>query len=61
MEAFLETKRLSLRRFTADDVARDGEGGLKYVRTFHLEWPEEIEGTAEGDVEYAITRADWGP
>jgi RimJ/RimL family protein N-acetyltransferase len=35
------------------------KAGLKYVRTFHLEWPEEIEGTAEGDVEYAITRADW--
>jgi RimJ/RimL family protein N-acetyltransferase len=35
------------------------KAGLTYVRTFHLEWPEEIEGTAEGDVEYAITRADW--
>jgi len=35
------------------------KAGLKYVRTFHLEWPEEIEGTAEGDVEYAITRAEW--
>jgi RimJ/RimL family protein N-acetyltransferase len=33
--------------------------GLKYVRTFHLEWPEEIAGTAEGDVEYALTRAEW--
>jgi RimJ/RimL family protein N-acetyltransferase len=33
--------------------------GLKYIRTFHLEWPEEIEGTAEGDVEYALTRAEW--
>jgi RimJ/RimL family protein N-acetyltransferase len=33
--------------------------GLKYVGTFHLEWPEEIEGTAEGDVEYASTRSDW--
>jgi RimJ/RimL family protein N-acetyltransferase len=33
--------------------------GLRYVRTFHLEWPEEIEGTAEGDVEYALTRAEW--
>jgi len=32
---------------------------LKYVRTFHLEWPHEIDGTAEGDVEYALTRSDW--
>jgi RimJ/RimL family protein N-acetyltransferase len=35
------------------------KAGLTYVRTFHLEWPEEIEGTAEGDVEYALTRAEW--
>jgi len=35
------------------------KAGLKYVRTFHQEWPEEIEGTAEGDVEYALTRAEW--
>jgi RimJ/RimL family protein N-acetyltransferase len=35
------------------------KAGLKYVRTFHQEWPYEIEGTAEGDVEYAITRAEW--
>src|SRR5919201_1934209 len=35
------------------------KAGLNYVRTFHLEWPEEIEGTAEGDVEYAITRHEW--
>jgi RimJ/RimL family protein N-acetyltransferase len=35
------------------------KSGMKYVRTFHLEWPEEIEGTAEGDVEYVITRSEW--
>jgi RimJ/RimL family protein N-acetyltransferase len=34
--------------------------GLRYVRTFYLEWPEPIEGTEEGDVEYELTRADWG-
>ena len=33
--------------------------GLRYVRTFHLEWPERIEGTELGDVEYEILRADW--
>ncbi len=35
------------------------KAGLRYARTFHLEWPEEIEGTAEGDVEYALTRDEW--
>jgi RimJ/RimL family protein N-acetyltransferase len=33
--------------------------GLTYVRTFHDSWPEPIEGTEEGDVEYALTRAAW--
>jgi RimJ/RimL family protein N-acetyltransferase len=33
--------------------------GLRYVRTFHLEWPEPIEGTEEGDVEYELTKAEW--
>ena len=33
--------------------------GLQYVRTFHLEWPEPIEGTEAGDVEYEITKAEW--
>jgi RimJ/RimL family protein N-acetyltransferase len=34
--------------------------GLTYVRTFHQEWPERIEGDEHGDVEYALTKADWG-
>ena len=33
--------------------------GLRYVRTFHESWPEAIEGTEEGDVEYALTRSEW--
>ncbi|ONI86138.1 GNAT family N-acetyltransferase [Saccharothrix sp. ALI-22-I] len=28
--------------------------GLKYVRTFHEEWPDYIEGAEHGDVEYAL-------
>lgn len=35
--------------------------GLRYVRTFHLEWDEPIEGTELGDVEYELLRADWSP
>ena len=35
------------------------KAGLKYVRTFHQEWPERIEGDEHGDVEYALTKADW--
>lgn len=28
--------------------------GLRYVRTFHEEWPDYIEGAEHGDVEYAL-------
>ena len=33
--------------------------GLTLVRTFHQDWPDAIEGSEHGDVEYALTRADW--
>ncbi len=35
------------------------KAGLAYVRTFHAEWPWPIEGDEHGDVEYALTKADW--
>ena len=35
------------------------KAGLKYVRTFHQEWPERIEGDEHGDVEYALTKTEW--
>jgi len=28
--------------------------GMQYVRTFHIDWPEVIEGSEQGDVEYEI-------
>jgi RimJ/RimL family protein N-acetyltransferase len=33
--------------------------GLRFVRAFHLEWDEPIEGTEQGEVEYEITKAEW--
>lgn len=33
--------------------------GLRYVRTYVGDWPEVIEGGEHGDVEYAVTRAEW--
>jgi RimJ/RimL family protein N-acetyltransferase len=35
------------------------KAGLRYVRTFDAGWPVRIPGDAEGDVEYAIDRAQW--
>jgi RimJ/RimL family protein N-acetyltransferase len=33
--------------------------GLRYVRTFHLDWPEPIAGSELGDVEYELLKPDW--
>jgi len=35
------------------------KAGLKFVRTFHQPWPDEIEGEEEGDVEYVLLRSEW--
>jgi RimJ/RimL family protein N-acetyltransferase len=35
------------------------KSGLRYIRTFHQEWPDKIDGDELGDVEYALTRAEW--
>lgn len=35
------------------------KAGFSLVRTFFQEWPEIIEGSERGDVEYEITRTDW--
>ena len=58
---------LGVRRVVAETMAVNTasrrvmeKAGLMYVRTFHQEWPERIEGEEQGDVEYALTKADWG-
>lgn len=35
------------------------KAGLRYVRTFHLQWDDPIPGVEHGEVEYALTRDDW--
>jgi RimJ/RimL family protein N-acetyltransferase len=35
------------------------KAGMRFVRTFDAEWPVRIPGDEEGDVEYAIDRAQW--
>lgn len=50
--AFTMTVNLASRRVME-------RAGLRYVRTFLQDWPEVIEGSEEGDVEYALTRAEW--
>jgi RimJ/RimL family protein N-acetyltransferase len=33
--------------------------GMRLVRTFRADWPVRIPGDEHGDVEHAITRAQW--
>ncbi|MBB6352189.1 GNAT family N-acetyltransferase [Nonomuraea muscovyensis] len=33
--------------------------GLRHVRTFFGDWPDVIDGSEEGEVEYELLRADW--
>jgi hypothetical protein len=35
------------------------KSGLRFVRTFFLEFDDPIPGTELGEVEYAITREEW--
>ncbi|MEQ1874584.1 MAG: GNAT family N-acetyltransferase [Ilumatobacteraceae bacterium] len=35
------------------------KAGMRLVREFESDWPIRIDGDEEGDVEYAITRAEW--
>jgi RimJ/RimL family protein N-acetyltransferase len=35
------------------------KAGLSFVRTYFADWPEVIEGSESGDVEYELTRKQW--
>lgn len=35
------------------------KAGLRHIRTFHQDFDEAIAGTEHGEVEYALTRAEW--
>jgi RimJ/RimL family protein N-acetyltransferase len=55
-----------LRRVYAETMAVNAgsrrvmeKAGLRYVRTFQLEFDDPIPGTELGEVEYAITREEW--
>jgi RimJ/RimL family protein N-acetyltransferase len=57
---------LGVRRVVAETMAINSasrrvmeKAGLTYERTFHQHWPEPIAGAEYGEVEYALTRADW--
>lgn len=62
-KAFTE---LGVRRVHAETMTVHGasravmeRAGLRFVRTFHQDWPYPIPGDDQGDVEYALTRQEW--
>jgi RimJ/RimL family protein N-acetyltransferase len=57
---------LGVRRVVAETMAVNigsrrvmEKAGLTLVRTFHQSWPDRIEGAEQGDVEYALGKANW--
>ena len=58
--------QLGVRRVVAETMAVNAasrrvmeKAGLRLVRTFYRSWPDPIEGAEQGEVEYALTKADW--
>ncbi|MFC4007288.1 GNAT family N-acetyltransferase [Nonomuraea purpurea] len=62
-KAFLElgARRVFAQTMTVNRGSRRvmEKSGLRFVRTFHPEWDDPIEGAEEGEVEYELLRADW--
>ncbi|MFC8828102.1 GNAT family N-acetyltransferase [Streptomyces sp. NPDC057137] len=62
-KAFTElgTERVTANTMTVNVGSRRvmEKAGLRYLRTYVEEWPEAIEGSEQGDVEYALTREEW--
>lgn len=59
--AELRLRRIIATTMTVNRASRRvmEKAGLRYLSTFHLHWDEVIEGTAEGDVLYGLTRSEW--
>ncbi|MCI3224901.1 GNAT family N-acetyltransferase [Streptomyces sp. NP-1717] len=62
-KAFTElgTERITANTMTVNTGSRRvlEKAGLVYLRTYFEDWPETIEGSEQGDVEYTLTREQW--
>ncbi|MFD9871338.1 GNAT family N-acetyltransferase [Streptomyces niveus] len=62
-KAFTElgTERITANTMTVNTSSRRvlEKAGLTYLRTYFEDWPETIEGSEQGDVEYTLTREEW--
>lgn len=62
----LAFRKLGARRIYAETMAVNAasrrvmeKAGLKYARTFHMEFEDPVPGTEFGEVEYELRREDW--
>ncbi|WP_424527843.1 GNAT family N-acetyltransferase [Sphaerisporangium viridialbum] len=57
----LEVERVTANTMTVNTRSRRvmEKAGLSFVRSFTGDWPEVIEGSEHGEVEYELTRAEW--
>ncbi|MGW4500191.1 GNAT family N-acetyltransferase [Micromonospora sp. NPDC004336] len=62
--AELGVERVTANTMTVNAASRRvmEKAGLRFVRTYVGDWPETIDGSEHGEVEYALTRQQWpGP
>ncbi|RLP95242.1 N-acetyltransferase [Micromonospora sp. BL4] len=54
-------RRVWAETMTVNDRSRRvmTKAGLRYVRTFHLQWDDPIPGTEHGEVEYELRAEEW--
>ncbi|MFD8997877.1 GNAT family N-acetyltransferase [Streptomyces abikoensis] len=57
----LEVERVTANTMTINTRSRRvmEKSGLSFVRNFTGDWPEAIEGSEHGEVEYELTRTNW--
>ena len=57
----LDAERVCANTMTVNERSRRvmEKCGLRYARTYHLDWDEPIEGAELGDVEYELVREDY--
>lgn len=54
-------RRVWAETMTVNDRSRRvmAKAGLRYVRTFHLQWGDPIPGAEHGEVEYELRVEEW--
>lgn len=57
----LDVRRVTANTMTVNSGSRRvmERAGLRFVRTYFGDWPEVIDGSEHGEVEYALTRDEW--